>query len=120
MKNIQKRRAKIVATIGPASASPDKINALIKAGMNVARLNFSHGTYEAHGEVIETIRAESKKLGKHIAILQDLCGPKMRIGPVEDDGFSVTEGKTITVQFCEDVKKHLGNASTIYIDAFNH
>ncbi|MCE9647385.1 MAG: pyruvate kinase [Chloroflexi bacterium] len=74
------RRAKIVATIGPASESAQALEALAKAGMNVARLNFSHGTHEQHEAKVATIRAVSKKLNMPIGILQDLQGPKIRVG----------------------------------------
>ncbi len=74
------RRTKIVCTLGPASNTPQKIEQLVRAGMNVARINFSHGTYEEHGEVIRRVKAVSAKLGKPIAILQDLSGPKLRLG----------------------------------------
>lgn len=74
------RRAKIVATIGPASESEEVLESLIKAGMNVARLNFSHGTHQQHAARIQTIRAVSKRLSTPIGILQDLQGPKIRVG----------------------------------------
>jgi pyruvate kinase len=74
------RRAKIVATIGPASDSEEKLESLIKAGMNVARLNFSHGTHEQHEKRVATIRKVSKKLNMPVGILQDLQGPKIRLG----------------------------------------
>ncbi|MBI5296263.1 MAG: pyruvate kinase [Chloroflexi bacterium] len=74
------RRTKIVATIGPASQSEELIEKLILAGMNVARMNFSHGTHEQHAERIATIRRVSARLGVPIGILQDLQGPKIRVG----------------------------------------
>ena len=74
------RKVKIVATIGPASESEEKLEALILAGMNVARLNFSHGTHEEHAVQIARIRKISKKLGRSVGILQDLQGPKIRVG----------------------------------------
>lgn len=74
------RKAKIIATIGPASDSEEVLEALISAGMNVARLNFSHGTHKEHAARIKKIRSISKKLGKSVGILQDLQGPKIRIG----------------------------------------
>ncbi len=74
------RRAKIVATIGPASDSEQVLESLIKAGMNVARLNFSHGTHEQHRARIAVIRGAAKKLGMPVGILQDLQGPKIRVG----------------------------------------
>ncbi|MBK9782332.1 MAG: pyruvate kinase [Anaerolineales bacterium] len=74
------RRAKIVATIGPASDSEQALEAIIKAGMNVARLNFSHGTHEQHALRVAAIRAVSKRLAMPVGILQDLQGPKIRVG----------------------------------------
>ncbi|CAG1003716.1 pyruvate kinase [Anaerolineales bacterium] len=78
------RRAKIVATIGPASESEEVLESLIKAGMNVARLNFSHGTHEQHAARIQSIRAVSEKLGMPVGILQDLQGPKIRVGKLSN------------------------------------
>ncbi len=74
------RKAKIVATIGPASESQTILEKLVAAGMDVARLNFSHGTSESHSTRIQSIRAVSTRLGKPLAILQDLQGPKIRVG----------------------------------------
>jgi pyruvate kinase len=78
-------RTKIVATIGPASRSPAVLRRLIDAGVNVFRLNFSHGTHDEHSEVLAAIRALGRETGRHVAVLQDLCGPKMRLGPVPGD-----------------------------------
>ncbi len=77
------RKAKIVATIGPACDSEQALESLMKAGMNVARLNFSHGTLEQHAARVATIRAVSKNLGIPVGILQDLQGPKIRVGKLE-------------------------------------
>jgi pyruvate kinase len=77
------RRAKIVATIGPASESEQALESLVKAGMNVARLNFSHGTHAEHEAKVARIRAVSKKLGLPVGILQDLQGPKIRVGKLD-------------------------------------
>jgi len=88
------KRTKIVATIGPASSSPKMLTALIQAGMNVARLNSSHDTHEVHGHKIEAIRAVSKKLREPIAILQDLAGPKVRIGDFAEGSITLVPGKT--------------------------
>jgi len=74
------RKAKIVATVGPASQSEEVLERLIQAGMNVARMNFSHGTQEQHSERIALIRKVSEKLGMAVGILQDLQGPKIRVG----------------------------------------
>ena len=79
------RRTKIVCTIGPASASNGVLEGLIRAGMNVARLNFSHGDYTFHRRVIRKIRQLERKLDTPVAILQDLPGPKIRIGAVAGD-----------------------------------
>ena len=70
------RRTKIVCTIGPASSSEEMLEQLMQAGMNVARLNFSHGTYDEHAAMIERIRRISARLGCSVAIMQDLQGPK--------------------------------------------
>ena len=78
------RNAKIVCTIGPASSSPKMIERLIKAGMDVARLNFSHGTHDEHKKVIKSIRDTAKRLKKAVAILQDIQGPKIRTGLLKD------------------------------------
>lgn len=80
------RRAKIVATIGPASQSPAHIRGLILAGMDVARLNFSHGTHETHRAAIKTLRTIAKELDRPLGILQDLQGPRLRTGPLEGGG----------------------------------
>jgi pyruvate kinase len=79
------KRTKIVATIGPASGSPDVLRRLIQAGVDVFRLNFSHGTHEGHSEVLAGIRSVSAELHRHVAVLQDLCGPKIRLGPIPGD-----------------------------------
>jgi pyruvate kinase len=76
------RRAKIVCTLGPAVGNRDAIRGLIEAGMDVARLNFSHGTHADHAHMVEMVRAESLALGKPVALLQDLCGPKIRTGKI--------------------------------------
>jgi pyruvate kinase len=78
-------RTKIVATVGPASSAPDVLRRLIEAGVSVFRLNFSHGTHEGHSAVVSEIRAASRELGRDVGILQDLCGPKMRLGPLPGD-----------------------------------
>ena len=79
------RRTKIVATLGPASNSEERIQELIEAGVDVARLNFSHGTHDEHAARIARIRNVSQRLGKPVAILQDLQGPKIRTGQLVQD-----------------------------------
>jgi pyruvate kinase len=78
-------RTKIVATVGPASRAPAVLRRLIEAGVSVFRLNFSHGTHEEHSAVLADIRAVSREAGRHVGVLQDLCGPKMRLGPIPGD-----------------------------------
>src|SRR5688572_16341665 len=78
-------RTKIVATLGPASRGPEVLRGLIAAGVNVFRLNFSHGTHEEHTAVLAEIRAVGRDMGRHVGVLQDLCGPKMRLGPIPGD-----------------------------------
>ncbi len=89
------RRAKIVCTIGPAVDSPERIRELIAAGMDVARLNFSHGTPAGHEKVAGIIRRVSAELGRPVAILQDLCGPKIRTGKTGPG--SVEVGQTVAL-----------------------
>lgn len=89
-----KRKVKIVATVGPASQSADVLERLIRSGMNVARMNFSHGTHEQHSAHIELIRGISAKLGVPVAILQDLQGPKIRVGELESI-LQLSEGEQV-------------------------
>ncbi|MFA6410635.1 MAG: pyruvate kinase [Candidatus Buchananbacteria bacterium] len=89
------KRTKIVCTIGPASETKTKIEKMIKSGLNVARLNFSHGSYEHHAMLINNIRQVSNKLGQPVAILQDLQGPRIRTGNIEKDGIKVEAGQKI-------------------------
>lgn len=92
------RRTKIVCTIGPASSSEEKLEQLMRAGMNVARLNFSHGTQDEHAVVIERIRALSARLEFPIAILQDLQGPKIRTGALQDgQPVKLVDGADLTI-----------------------
>lgn len=86
------KRTKILATVGPAVRSEEKITELVMAGANGCRLNFSHGTYEEHEEEIKWIRAASEKKGRSIAILQDLQGPKIRLGILKDNRLDVHVG----------------------------
>lgn len=86
-------RTKIVCTIGPSSNSDETIRALIENGMSVARLNFSHGSHEDHAGMIARIRAASEQLNRPVAILQDLCGPKIRVGEVRPEGLRLSSGQ---------------------------
>lgn len=89
---MQAKRTKIVCTIGPSSRDPKTLEKMVKAGMNVARLNFSHGSHVDHAKLIGTIRAVSKKLDQPIALLQDLQGPKIRVGDLPKEGVMLKEG----------------------------
>ena len=91
------KRTKIVATIGPSSCDPKTFARLIRAGVNVARLNFSHGTHEEHANYAKMIRAVSKAEGKPIGILQDLSGPKVRIGDFTEGSITLVPGKHFTL-----------------------
>ena len=106
---LKRRRTRIVATLGPASSSDDVIERLITAGVDVFRLNFSHGTHEVHGENIERVRRIAGLLGKHTAILGDLCGPKIRVGTFEGGGIDLKTGETITVT----TRNVVGNAKLV-------
>lgn len=92
-----KRRTKIVATLGPASTSPEKIEQLILAGMDVARLNFSHGKPEDHRERAELVRSLAEKHGKYVAIMGDLQGPKIRIARFKDTKVTLKVGQAFTL-----------------------
>ena len=89
-------KTKIVCTIGPASESQEVMERMLLAGMNVARLNFSHGDFAAHGKVIETLRAAAKSTGRRVAIMADLRGPKMRIGKLAEEPVELKLGDPFT------------------------
>ncbi|HEX2071054.1 MAG TPA: pyruvate kinase [Thermoleophilaceae bacterium] len=98
------RRTKIVATIGPASADPETLARLVEAGLDVARLNFAHGTPESQAETAERVRAAAGRAGRQVAILQDLPGPKLRIGPLRDDVAELHAGTTLTLLCGETIE----------------
>ncbi|MDD5170096.1 MAG: pyruvate kinase [Syntrophales bacterium] len=100
--NSHVRRTKIVCTLGPSSEAPAIIESMIMSGMNVARLNFSHGTHADHGEKIRVIRAISSRLKKPVAILQDLAGPKIRVGAIPDPGIVLRPGMNFTLTTLEE------------------
>ena len=91
------RRTKIVATLGPASSDTKTITSLLRAGVDVVRLNMSHGTHEAHSEVYHRVRAAAKKLDRHVAIFADLCGPKIRCGKFPDGPLKLTPGEEVMI-----------------------
>ncbi len=91
-------RTKIVCTLGPSSESPEIVEALLRAGMDCARLNFSHGDYDEYRRTIEMIRETSARLGRSVAILQDLQGPKIRIGPIDGGAVDLEPGEIVRVK----------------------
>ena len=89
------KQTKIVCTIGPSCEDVETLEKMVRAGMNVARLNFSHGTYENHAMLIKNIREVAEKTGEPVAILQDLSGPKIRIEKVAEEGINLVEGAEV-------------------------
>src|SRR5919199_3159621 len=90
-------KTKIVATIGPASEAPEMLARLIRAGMNVARLNFSHGNLSKHGEIIRRIRDAARETGRRVAIMADLPGPKLRLGKIDPEPIQLLPGAQFTL-----------------------
>lgn len=107
-----KRRAKIVATLGPSTLSEERLIQLISVGVDVIRLNFSHGDQQGHGEAIIRVRRIAEKMEKTVAIIQDLQGPKVRIGPLKEPAYRLKKNANITIlsQSC------IGDASTASSD----
>lgn len=104
-------RTKIVATLGPASAKPEVLYSMFNAGLDVCRLNFSHGSQADHQEVLDTIRGLNEKHNYNVGILADLQGPKIRIGMVKDGGIQLVNGNTTVIT----TKECIGNEDRIYI-----
>src|ERR1700757_3843273 len=90
-------KTKIVATIGPASESPEMLARLIRAGVNVARLNFSHGDFSSHAELIRRIRQAARETRRRVAIMADLPGPKMRLGKIASEPIQLAPGAHFTL-----------------------
>ncbi len=105
------QKTKIVCTIGPASASPSVMKQMIESGMNVARLNFSHGDFAAHKKDIENLRAAAVTTGRRIAIMADLSGPKMRIGKIDPEPVELKLGDPFTLT-TEDI---VGDANRVSV-----
>jgi len=91
----RRQKTKIVATVGPACSSKEKLQELIHAGVNIFRLNFSHGSHEVHAEVFQRITELNKELGSHVGILADLQGPKLRVGKVQEGGIPLATDQEI-------------------------
>jgi pyruvate kinase len=110
---LRNHKTKIVATIGPASESPEMLERLIRAGVNIARLNFSHGDFAGHAERIARIRAAEKATGRRVAIMADLPGPKMRVGKIEPEPIQLLSGETFTLT-SEDIVGNARRVSTTF------
>ncbi|MCA9363777.1 pyruvate kinase [Candidatus Kaiserbacteria bacterium] len=107
-----KKKTKIVATIGPASSSSDTLVRLIKSGMNVARVNFSHGDHTEHQSKIHTIRSAARRVGAPVALLADLAGPKIRTGDFKTGHVTLKKGKRVVLT----TAKCLGTAERMYVN----
>lgn len=111
MKIANKQNTKIVATVGPACSSPENLLALVKEGVDIFRLNFSHGSHEDHQKVIDSLVAINQKYDTHVGILADLQGPKLRVGKVQEGGIVLKKGQTI--RFTNE--KCVGTAEKVYM-----
>ncbi len=109
------RRTKIVATIGPASREPETLLRMVQAGMDVARLNYSHGTLDEHAETIRRVRDAAGRAGRPVAVLQDLPGPKLRIGPLRDGVVELKPGDRLTFACGPGEEETLGDARRMTI-----
>jgi pyruvate kinase len=107
-------RAKIVCTLGPASSTPERVGELIDAGMNVARLNFSHGSHEDHAKMLTVVRSEADRRGKAVAVLLDLQGPKIRIGKFANGQIELKAGGELTITTDTSVVGDEKRVSTTY------
>lgn len=107
--NVSYNKTKIVATVGPASSSREMLRKLIISGVDVFRLNFSHGTHELHLPVIQTIKELREEMGIYVSILQDLQGPKIRVEEVENNGVEIVPGQTLRIT----TEPVLGNAERV-------
>ena len=106
---IKNNNTKVVATVGPASNSYGKLQDLVKAGVDIFRLNFSHGTHEDHQKVIDHICSINEKLGTHVGILADLQGPKLRVGIIKDEPLELAKDDIVTFvnEICEGTKERI-------------
>ena len=109
MKELLFKKSKIVATVGPASNNKTTLKELISAGANVFRLNFSHGTHDDHAKVIQMVKEINDERGVHVALLQDLQGPKIRVNEVENNGVEIVKGQKLIIT----INKMLGTSEMI-------
>ena len=106
-------KTKIVCTIGPAWATPEVMEKMVRAGMNIARLNFSHGSFDSHREVVRNLRAAARAAGRRLAIMGDLSGPKMRIGMLAEEPLELKPGDPFTLT-TDDIVGDAGKASVTF------
>lgn len=111
-RELPQKKTKIVCTIGPASGSPAVLEQMVANGMNVARINFAHGTFETHRQNIADIRAAAEKVGERVAIMGDLPGPKMRLGELAEEPIELERGQSFILQ----TEEILGNAERASMD----
>ena len=109
------KKTKIVATIGPASANKKTLEAMIHNGLNVVRMNFSHGTWDDHQGYVSLVRSTAQKTKKDIALLQDLSGPKIRIGEFKTSSIEIKKGQTFTLH----TKKMVGDENGVHVNYKN-
>src|SRR5687768_8367732 len=107
------RQTKIVATLGPASSSPEVLERMIRAGVDVVRLNFSHGTAADHIERARLVREVAERVGKAVAVMADLQGPKIRVGKFEQGRVTLEEGRPFTL---DAAMKEPGNVERVGLD----
>ena len=112
---LKHNRTKIVATMGPASSDKDTLLAMIKAGVNVCRINFSHGKYEVHQKTIDTIKEINAQYKTNVSILADLQGPKIRVGEVKNNGVLLVNGSRVTIT----INEQLSDEKTLFITYTN-
>ncbi|MBI3724746.1 pyruvate kinase, partial [bacterium] len=110
------RQTKIVATIGPASSDEATLRELVKSGVNICRLNFSHGTHDEHAKVLERVRKIEVELGRPVAVLQDLCGPKIRTGHLPGGEVELKTGDEIAIVAGLDVSDSPSRIGATYED----
>ncbi|MGZ5138502.1 MAG: pyruvate kinase, partial [Burkholderiales bacterium] len=109
------RRTKIVATLGPASSDAKTLSRMIEAGLDVVRMNFSHGTAAEHGERVELVRTLAQRAGRAVGVLVDLQGPKIRIGKFRDGRITLEGGEP----FVLDAERELGDQEGVGLDYKN-
>src|SRR5690606_16469605 len=107
--NILFKKTKIIATVGTASNTKEKLTELVRAGVDIFRLNFSHGTHEDHLKVINIVREINEELGTHVALLQDLQGPKIRMRDVENGGVEIKNNDQLVIT----TEKIVGNSQKV-------